>query len=150
MYQGPVEAIPDYFAHHKHPMPKNYNPADWIMEVAQQYSQEQLLQEGFFSKDDRNLPPAIIPKETELLDSLGVSRHDDLSDDEWKHVGFFTELRMLVKREIIHNTRNKKALAARFAFTTFLSLLVGNIFFGVGGSGSYKDPSVSCDSCVPR
>eukprot|EP00804_Cyclotella_cryptica_P020520 CCRYP_003379-RB/>CCRYP_003379-RB protein AED:0.21 eAED:0.21 QI:189/1/0.83/1/0.8/0.83/6/0/535 len=141
MYQGPVSDVPEYFAKHNHPMPPNYNPADWIMDVANQYSQEQLCQEGFFSRDLRNLPPAIVPKDKELLDSLGVSWHDDVSDDEWKHVGFGTEVRLLFKREIIHNTRNKKGVGARFALTTFMAILVGNIFFGVGGDSSFSDPS---------
>mmetsp|Transcript_33515 Transcript_33515/g.58849 ORF Transcript_33515/g.58849 Transcript_33515/m.58849 type:complete len:527 (+) Transcript_33515:753-2333(+) len=132
MYQGAVQNVPGFFAKHNHPMPNNYNPADWIMEVAQQYSQDQLLEEGFFAKDERKLDPAIIPEEKELLDSLGISAHDNISDDEWKHVGFGTETRMLFKREITHNTRNKKGVGARFAFTTFLSLLVGCIFFQVG------------------
>ncbi|KAL7477754.1 hypothetical protein ACHAW6_003548 [Cyclotella cf. meneghiniana] len=141
MYQGPVNEVPEYFAKHNHPMPPNYNPADWIMDVANQYSQEQLRQEGFFSKDLRNLPPAIVPKDKELLDSLGVSWHDDVSDDEWKHVGFVTEVRLLFKREIIHNGRNKKGVGARFALTTFMAILVGNIFFGVGSVSSFTDPS---------
>mmetsp|Transcript_2505 Transcript_2505/g.4079 ORF Transcript_2505/g.4079 Transcript_2505/m.4079 type:complete len:741 (+) Transcript_2505:127-2349(+) len=142
MYQGPVKDVPAFFAMHNHPMPPNYNPADHIMEVAQQYSQEQLLREGFFAKDERNLPDAIVPKEEkELLKSLGVSAHEDISDDEWKHVGFGTESLMLLKRELIHTTRNKKGVGARFAFTTFLSLLVGNIFFGVGNPSSFTNPS---------
>jgi hypothetical protein len=141
MYQGPVKDVPEFFSKHNHPMPPNYNPADHIMEVAQQYSQEQLLEEGFFAKDERDLPEASVPTEKELLASLGVSAHDDISDDEWKHVGFGTELRMLLKRELIHTTRNKKGVGARFAFTTFLSLLVGNIFFGVGDPTSFTDPS---------
>mmetsp|Transcript_2040 Transcript_2040/g.3742 ORF Transcript_2040/g.3742 Transcript_2040/m.3742 type:complete len:745 (+) Transcript_2040:95-2329(+) len=142
MYQGPVKDVPAFFSKHNHPMPPNYNPADHIMEVAQQYSQEQLLREGFFAKDERNLPEAIVPKEEkELLESLGVSAHGDISDDEWKHVGFGTESLMLLKREMIHTTRNKKGVGARFAFTTFLSLLVGNIFFGVGNPSSFTNPS---------
>ena len=141
MYQGPVQEVPAFFAKHNHPMPPNYNPADHIMDVAQQYSQEQLIAEGFFAKDERNLPDAIVPKEEkELLNSLGVSAHEDISDDEWKHVGFGTESLMLLKRELIHTTRNKKGVGARFAFTTFLSLLVGNIFFGVGNPSSFTNP----------
>lgn len=101
-----------------------------------------LSSQGFFSKDVRNLPPAIVPKDKELLDSLGVSWHDEVSDDEWKHVGFGTEVRLLFKREIIHNSRNKKGVGARFALTTFMAILVGNIFFGVGGASSFTDPSV--------
>ena len=150
MYQGPVQEVPDYFAAHNHPMPKNYNPADWIMEIAQQYSQEQLLHEGFFAKDERKLEPAIIPKESELLDSLGVTAHEDVSDDEWKHVGFGMEVFLLFRREVIHNSRNKKGVGARFAFTTFLSTLVGCIFFQVAApseDGSI-DPAVSEVPCV--
>lgn len=150
MYHGPVDAVPDYFADHKHPMPKNYNPADWIMEVAQQYSQEQLLAEGFFAKDERNLPPAVVLSEEELLDSLGVTWHDDASEDEWKHVGFVKQVAMLFWRDVVHNSRNKKGVGARFFFTTFLSLLVGNIFFQVGGVESYYDPSVSCRNSSTR
>lgn len=85
-----------------------------------------------------------MPKDTnELLDCLGVSQHDDVHEDEWKHVSFSTEVRLLFKREIIHNSRNKKGVGARFALTTFMAILVGNIFFGVGGVESYTDPSVS-------
>lgn len=145
MYQGPVERVPDFFAAHNHPMPKNYNPADWIMEIAQQYSQEQLLKEGFFSKDERKLEPALTPTQSQLMDSLGISTHEDISDDEWKHVGFLSEVALLFKRECIHNTRNKKGVGARFAFTTFLSTLVGCIFFQVGApteDGSI-DPAAS-------
>ncbi|KAL7545612.1 hypothetical protein ACHAWF_008965 [Thalassiosira exigua] len=131
MFQGDVDDVPEFFAQHKHPMPKNYNPADWIMEIAQQYSQDQLLEEGFFAKDNRKLEPAIVPRHSELLNSLGVSAHESISEDEWKHVSFGVEVWMLFKREIVHNARNKKGVGARFAFTTFLSTLVGCIFFQV-------------------
>mmetsp|Transcript_30128 Transcript_30128/g.61539 ORF Transcript_30128/g.61539 Transcript_30128/m.61539 type:complete len:665 (-) Transcript_30128:343-2337(-) len=141
MYQGPVDAIPGYFSDHHHPIPANYNPADWIMEVAQQYSQQQLLKEGFFAKDERSLPAAVVLKEVDLLNSLGVTWHDDASEDEWKHVGFYMQVGMLFKREVIHNWRNKKGVGARFVFTAFLSLLVGSVFFQVGAEGSYYDPS---------
>ncbi len=79
----------------------------------------------------------------DLLNSLGVTWHDDASEDEWKHVGFFMQVGMLFKREVTHNWRNKKGVGARFVFTAFLSLLVGSVFFQVGGEGSYYDPSVS-------
>ena len=46
MYQGPVSEVPGYFAKHNHPLPPMFNPADWIMDVANQYSQEELMEEG--------------------------------------------------------------------------------------------------------
>lgn len=126
MYQGPVEDVPNFFASHNHPMPSNYNPADWIMMVAQQYSQEQLLKEGFFAKDERKLEPATIPRDSELLDSLGVTAHDDISDDEWKHVSFGAETIILFKREIVHNSRNKVShpTSHRNPFCCFSTLLI--------------------------
>lgn len=139
MYQGRVEEVPTFFASHNHTMPPNYNPADWIMKIAQQYSQERLLDEGFFTKDERKLGPATIPiEEVE-------SQDDKINDDEWKHVGFSVEVILLLKREFIHCTRNKKSLGARFAFTTFLGSLVGCIFFQVAvpGENGYTDPEVS-------
>lgn len=94
------------------------------------------------------MPAAIVPKgDKDLMDTLGVSWHDDVHDDEWKQVSFGTEVRLLFKREIIHNSRNKKGVGARFALTTFMSILVGNIFFGVGGKSSYTDPSVRRSNC---
>lgn len=132
MYQGAVEDVPDFFARRNHPMPRNYNPADWIMEVAQQYSQGQLLEEGFFARDDRELAPAVAPAGGTPFDALAASAHGNVSDDEYKHVGFAKEAQLLFRREIIHNTRNKKGVGARFFFTTFLSTMVGSIFFQVG------------------
>lgn len=87
---------------------------------------------GFFCRDERQLQPAKISEgEDEIRDALGASRHNE-DPDEYRHVGFGTEVRLLFQRELKHNTRNKKAIAARFALTTFMSLLVGNIFYGVG------------------
>ena len=145
MYQGPVRDVAPHFARHDHPMPANYNPADWIMEVAQRHSTDRLRADGFFAQDERHLDDAVVPGAGELRDSLGVTGHDGVSDDEWKHVSFATQIRLLFKREITHNARNKKGVGARFAFTTFLSTLVGSIFFQVGipDENGLIDPAVS-------
>lgn len=135
MYQGSVDACPEYFAQHNYPVPKNYNPADWIMTIAQQYSQEQLLSENFCINNYLCLSPAVAHDDCGFVIPLGVGESSDISDDEWKHVTFGTEVRLLFKRELTHHLRNRAGVGARFALTTFISLLAGSIFFDVG-SGS--------------
>ncbi|KAL3778439.1 hypothetical protein HJC23_007660 [Cyclotella cryptica] len=132
MYQGTVDACPEYFAQHNYPVPKNYNPADWIMTIAQKYSQEQLLSENFCTKNYLCLSTAAPPEDDALVIPLGVGGSSDISDDEWKHVTFGTEVRLLFRRELTHNLRNRAGVGARFALTTFVSLLAGSIFFDVG------------------
>lgn len=134
MYNGPTEDVGSFFGQRNYPLPKNFNPADWIMQVAQQQTQEQLTKDGFFTPDERKLLPATVPVESELLDSLGVTARGDISNDEWKKRGFLTEVSLLFKREIVHNSRNKQGVGARFALTIFLSTLVGCIFYQVGNS----------------
>ncbi|KAL7516984.1 hypothetical protein ACHAWX_001949, partial [Stephanocyclus meneghinianus] len=129
MYQGSVDACPEYFAQHNYPVPKNYNPADWIMTIAQQYSQEQLLSENFCTNNYLCLSPAVAHDDCGFVIPLGVGESSDISDDEWKHVTFGTEVRLLFKRELTHHLRNRAGVGARFALTTFISLLAGSIFF---------------------
>jgi ABC-type multidrug transport system ATPase subunit len=33
LYQGSVPDIPNYFADRGHPLPPNFNPADWIINI---------------------------------------------------------------------------------------------------------------------
>ena len=60
MFQGPTNNVPAYFGEWGHPNPPHYNPADWIMNVAQSVSLEQLDKNGFFPKDDRQLGGAFL------------------------------------------------------------------------------------------
>lgn len=134
MYQGTQIACPEFFAKHNHPIPKHYNPADWIMKIAQEYSHEQLISEGFCTSNNLNLPPDLLQKGMDLSNSLKAQAKSGISDDEWKHVSFCTEVQVLFARELKHSLRNKAGVGARFALTTFISLLVGCIFFQVGSS----------------
>jgi ABC-type multidrug transport system ATPase subunit len=134
MYQGPVSECPEYFANHNYPVPKHYNPADWIMSVAQKYSQERLIAENFCTRKQVALTVDDTVANEEFRASFCAGRHLGISDNEWKHVTFFTEVRLLFAREFA-NTIRSKLVRARFALTTFISLLVGCIFYDVG-SGS--------------
>jgi ABC-type multidrug transport system ATPase subunit len=136
MYQGAVHDVPSFFAARGHPNPLNYNPADWIMTVAQSVPLEQLNKAGFFPRDERIMSDPFLPGEGK--DALGItitSRSNIGSLDE-RPPGVWTQIQLLMAREISNLRRDTIALVARFGLTTFLSVLIGIIFFDVGQQNS--------------
>lgn len=134
MYQGPTVNVPDYFGERGHPNPPHFNPADWIMQVAQSVPIEQLNKDGFFPKDTRAIGDAFSGEE-EGKDALGITitTRDAASDGEDEsQPGMGVQISMLFNRELRNLKRDKMALGARLGLTTFLSVLVGTIFLGVG------------------
>lgn len=138
MYEGPVAAVPAYFGARNHPNPENYNPADWIMKVAQSVELEQLGVDGFFPEDEREVEVVREGDEKNQHDAIGITTHSVDEDFDARSVGFVTELSWLFRREVTNFRRDKSILTAKFGQTTFLSILIGLIFFDVGST----DPSV--------
>jgi ABC-type multidrug transport system ATPase subunit len=122
MYQGSVEKVPTFFESCSHPVPANYNPADWIMDVAQRIPQEDLIKDGFF------------PKEAlKLVDSKETSH--DLSSFITPP-SIFTQTRMVFGRELTNLRRDTTSIGMRFGITIFLNLLFGVIFYQVGATSN--------------
>lgn len=124
MYQGPVNVVDEYFGAREHPLPPKYNPADWIMIVAQSVSEEDLESQGFFEKDPRPEVP--------------VSEHEveGQKAEKEKRVGLCVQLGMLFKRDVVALKRDKQILVSRLMLTTFAGVLMGIIFWQVGKSDS--------------
>eukprot|EP00545_Synedropsis_sp_CCMP1620_P006773 CAMPEP_0119029612 /NCGR_PEP_ID=MMETSP1176-20130426/40607_1 /TAXON_ID=265551 /ORGANISM="Synedropsis recta cf, Strain CCMP1620" /LENGTH=762 /DNA_ID=CAMNT_0006985961 /DNA_START=446 /DNA_END=2734 /DNA_ORIENTATION=- len=137
MYQGAVSAVPDYFGARNHPSPPNYNPADWIMNVAQSVELRQLDADGFFPEDEREVEDPFEGDETSKHNILGITTHSVGDDFDARPVGFFTELSWLFHRELTNFRRDTAALFSKFGLTLFLGILIGIIFLGVGAT----DPS---------
>jgi ABC-type multidrug transport system ATPase subunit len=139
MYQGPTSGVPDYFGDRGHPNPPHYNPADWIMNVAQSVALEQLNKDGFFPKDDRQLGEAF-SQTMDGKDALGITitSHQGAADEDDSPVGIGTQIYMLFAREMRNLVRDTTAIGARIGLTTFLAVLVGIIFLNVGET----DPDV--------
>jgi ABC-2 type transporter len=131
MYQGSVKSVPDYFAARGHPCPMVYNPADWVVNVAQKYSVEELVGCGFFETNNNGQTDATIPKKGE--DCLGrkIGKKSAKLNAE-KPPSVWTQVKMLFWREISYMYRFPLPLYARFGFTSFLSFLIGLIFYKVG------------------
>ena len=136
MYQGLVNDVPDYFASRGHPNPENYNPADWIMNVAQSVEIEQLDKEGFFPADDRPMLEAFTSEDGK--DALGITLSGRHYDDDFDDtpVGTATQVAMLFKREAVNLKRDVGAIGTRMAIAIFLGLLFGVIFYEVGETDS--------------
>mmetsp|Transcript_7178 Transcript_7178/g.11911 ORF Transcript_7178/g.11911 Transcript_7178/m.11911 type:complete len:351 (-) Transcript_7178:307-1359(-) len=122
MYQGAVAVVDEYFGAREHPLPPKYNPADWIMIVAQSVSEEELESQGFFEK---NPYPADEASKVALAGHAGE-----------KHVGSLTQLGLLLRRDLLSLKRDKHILGARLMLTGFMAVLMGAIFWQVGKSNS--------------
>jgi ABC-type multidrug transport system ATPase subunit len=135
MFQGLVEEVSDYFSERGHPLPPKYNPADWIMSVAQTVPLDELDKAGYFPKDERMLTEAFTEK-VEGKDELGITitEHHAAGDYDDTPVGIPTQISMLFKREIKNIKRDTAAVGARFGLTIFLAVLIGVIFLDVGST----------------
>jgi ABC-type multidrug transport system permease subunit len=145
MYQGEVSDIPDYFAARGRPNPPNFNPADWIMNVAQSVPFDTLDTEGFFPQDPRDVGEPFTPEEGKDALGITITRRTIMpgsnsqqagETNDVKPPGLFTQISMLFTREINNLTRDVAALGARFGITAFLALLIGVIFLNVGETDS--------------
>lgn len=139
MYQGATKHVDADFARRQFPMPANYNPADWILDVAQENSIEMLEKAGFFP-----LPPTKAEKETATeiqttskATTPTTSEHagdtqSPIAISSHEHVSMWTEFAMLVHREKLSLIRNPTAMIISVVMTAFLSVISGVIFFEIG------------------
>ena len=132
MYQGSVADVPNYFGLRGNPLPSNYNPADWIMMVAQKNTEEELDAAGFFPKDERNLGEASRDsKVSGDVDALGNSLHGKKDKSLTKRVTFFTQIRLLYTREFQNLGRDKASLGEPFFhYSLFLLSSLGTMIHG--------------------
>jgi ABC-type multidrug transport system ATPase subunit len=140
MWQGQTFKMNGFFKKHGHKIPKGYNPADWIMNVAQAFPISKLEEEGFFPSDKRRLPAPCTHPVEEGKDALGITIRKPASllgsNIEDTPPGMKSQIKMLFVRELNNMKRDKSILGGRFAFTAFLGLLIGVIFLDVGESDS--------------
>jgi hypothetical protein len=142
MYDGSVEDVPAYFAARDQPLPPKYNPADWIMIVAQSVPVQELEQLGFFEPEPEPVEPYHRESVRRSIKKMRV-RRKAIKEMHLQHVGFCTQLWMQVKRDMISLRRDKQLLGVRIVLTSFISILSGIIFWQVADT-PLDDPSVRC------
>lgn len=127
MYQGDVENVTDYFESRGHPLPPKYNPADYVMIVAQTIPENELKEAGFFSERE----------EADSSSERSVLEYDTKNEHS-RHVGAWIQVKYLVQRDFQSLVRVKTILGARLALTGFMTVLTGFIFWQVG-DGNLED-----------
>jgi ABC-type multidrug transport system ATPase subunit/ABC-type multidrug transport system permease subunit len=148
LYGGRVQDVPGFFEQRGFPCPPHYNPADWIVNVAQTTRMDDLRAKGFFvapedsnsshqsNNGDLRRRKSSAPK----LKPLTIVNNRQFVDAATKetHPGFFVQTKLLFMREVHNLHRNTRNLVARTAMTVVGSVLGGIFFFQVGKS-SFTD-----------
>jgi hypothetical protein len=130
MYQGREDDVVDYFAARSHVLPPKYNPADFIMTIAQTVPEEDLVILDYYpTEEDSGVADC-----KEGRSSIESTHSKSLAPV--KHVSGWVETGCLVKRDMKSIKRNKMIVGARMMLTTFMSLVIGLIFQDVGQKDS--------------
>eukprot|EP00522_Entomoneis_paludosa_P001388 CAMPEP_0172475348 /NCGR_PEP_ID=MMETSP1065-20121228/69819_1 /TAXON_ID=265537 /ORGANISM="Amphiprora paludosa, Strain CCMP125" /LENGTH=673 /DNA_ID=CAMNT_0013233547 /DNA_START=69 /DNA_END=2090 /DNA_ORIENTATION=+ len=127
MHQGSVSEITHDFANYGYPVPSQYNPADWVIDVAQGHDMEELTKARFFSDEPATFVSEAQAKRDATTDKQLVEMiHGGTSVSKWK------EFLMVQQREMAGLTRNPASLVITVVATAVLSVIFGVIFFDVG------------------
>lgn len=120
MYTGLTKTVPIDFERLGYNIPENYNPADWILDVAQGESMEMLETHGFFPEEQSR-------------DFEEYRDYDRASMIGRVHkASCCVEFELLLEREKNSLIRNPAAMIANVVVIAFMSFVFGVIFFGVG------------------
>mmetsp|Transcript_42002 Transcript_42002/g.50407 ORF Transcript_42002/g.50407 Transcript_42002/m.50407 type:complete len:651 (+) Transcript_42002:54-2006(+) len=126
MYNGPITSISTYCSGRGFPVPSNYNPAEWIMNVSELHTT---------IEDMKNNPDVSVhfgKGESVLVNTKFSVSH---KMDE-KHMGLSTagETVLLFKRDALHMFRDRKKLLYRFPLIGGGSVLIALAFLSAGDS----------------
>lgn len=125
-YQGPVSTITSHFAKFDHISPPGYNPSDFIMNLSQIVTDEEVEKKGMIMAP----PVDLSDNSTSVKFSSKIVFKSESS--------FFKQVIYLTHRETVNTVRDVGALFSRIGVTVILFLLFGLIFMDAG-SGDNAD-----------
>ena len=139
-YQGPVHEVTSYFSALGCDCPPNYNPCDYVMNLAQIDTVDELEKKNLFQAT----PSLDTNAKTRSGSSISLEQADvQGSDIVLTQSGIMKQLGWLVSREYQNLTRNKAGLGARFGITIFLNFLFGLIFMGAASKDNADNADFS-------
>ncbi len=122
-YQGPVDQIVPFYSKLGFECPDNYNPSDFVMNLAQSDTVEALQAKNLF-----------VPVPADFKHQEGSSKKlGDVELDFVVQSSFVKQVGALTRREITNCFRDIAGLVSRFGVTIILNLLFGLIFLNAGG-----------------
>ena len=132
MHQGAVASIGADYEQHGYPVPNQYNPADWVIDVAQEFnlaeldddSQAARYKHGFFTKEPPEFTADIAVKGTQEDTDVVPVTNDSVSS--WK------EFTMLQHREMNNLRRNPATILINIVVNGILSVIFGGTTFEKG------------------
>jgi len=119
MHQGSVANIGADFSTAGFPMPDNYNPADWVIDVSEMNEIDGLKKTTFFPSE---------PKEHAIVPKAG----DKLEIPDQNPVSIMVELKYLLQREFRDIKRNPLMTIINVVITSILAAIFGLMFWDIG------------------
>ncbi|KAL3928441.1 MAG: hypothetical protein SGBAC_012649, partial [Bacillariaceae sp.] len=119
MHQGSVASIGSDFDAAGFPMPHNYNPADWVIDVSEMNEIDDLKKTTFFPSE---------PKDNKIVPESG----NTLEIPDSKTVSIFVELKYLLRREFRDIKRNPLMTVINVVITSILAAIFGLMFWDIG------------------
>eukprot|EP01061_Rhynchopus_euleeides_P003370 TRINITY_DN12629_c0_g2_i1.p1 TRINITY_DN12629_c0_g2~~TRINITY_DN12629_c0_g2_i1.p1 ORF type:complete len:495 (+),score=248.40 TRINITY_DN12629_c0_g2_i1:167-1486(+) len=119
VYQGSVEGVAAHFETDEFVCKNNTNPSDFAMQRLQMMDDDEM------QKLMNKLPPVPAPTITGQLVKADLKKN--------AKAGVGAQLWQLLQREFRQMVRDRTTLAARFGMGVALALMIGCIFYDVGG-----------------
>eukprot|EP00546_Thalassionema_frauenfeldii_P015699 CAMPEP_0178912098 /NCGR_PEP_ID=MMETSP0786-20121207/10067_1 /TAXON_ID=186022 /ORGANISM="Thalassionema frauenfeldii, Strain CCMP 1798" /LENGTH=564 /DNA_ID=CAMNT_0020584629 /DNA_START=254 /DNA_END=1951 /DNA_ORIENTATION=+ len=123
MYHGQVSDCVRDFGQAGYPVPNNYNTADWVIDVAQTTDMTEMKKNGFFPEENGSDIDIDVDTLSEISAPKAVGE---------QRASFFTQLAVLFGREWISLTKNPAPMIINVFITTFISVIFGLLFNGIG------------------
>jgi ABC-type multidrug transport system ATPase subunit len=135
IYQGPAKDIRGYFDSIGFQCPPKHNPADFVMNLIQTLSQEE-IEEKIIAKWNMGS----VRGDIDTSRSNFVAGRNLVTTGtpvyEIKQAELSVQGRILLGREIKNTMRNKQVLGMRFVAAVVMSALFGGVFWMVGSASS--------------
>ena len=128
VYQGPAKGVREYFAAAGYVCPDKHNPADYVMNLIQTLSKDDM------SRLVARWDTAKVKDEILFIRESAKERHIPPVAIERATTG--QQTRILLSREIKNTFRNIPIMGMRFGGTLILSALFGGVFWQVGKASS--------------
>ncbi|KAL3821921.1 hypothetical protein ACHAXA_008961 [Cyclostephanos tholiformis] len=142
LYDGPMgHEVEETFKSRGYPKPDDYNISDWILQVAQTNTIDELRSSGFLAVDDDDERTAIVAsRDVKRMSTIASS--DGSTRAVAEHVGLVVQTRLLFDRAIKQLFRDKLSFVIRIVVNLAFGLLYGCIFLSVGRSDYEYYPEV--------